>query len=254
MEIERHYKCFINGNFLVLTSHHKEFVMKKIVLVTLLSLTALITKSQDVGLSFSYFIPRNGYFSTPISPFSFRGVGVNLNRFVALETGISLYRMSGMNMLDLPFSTKDPLLGPNFTLFVPAELVLEFKGKQAEFDIKGGGFAFYGFDQKLNLGNFDRAIRLHESWDVANSDLNFENNPGFGFLAGVEFTVPVTRQFSLSLEINYLMGTAKFPLRGSYTGGTTVNGLETIEVDYKDAKVDFTGLEFSIGVTFGSGR
>lgn len=89
---------------------------------------------------------------------------------------------------------------------------------------------------------------------MANSDLSFENNPGFGFLAGVEFTVPVTRQFSVSLEINYLMGMAKFPLSGSYTGGTTLNGLETIEVDYKDAKVDFTGLEFSIGVTFGSGR
>lgn len=233
---------------------HNERVMRRIILIALLSFTALITKSQDVGLSFSYFIPRNGYFSTPISPFSFRGVGVNLNRFVALETGISLYRMSGMNMIDLPFSTKDPLLGPNFTLFVPAELVLEFKGQQAEFDIKGGGFAFYGFDQKLNSGNFDRAIRTYEGWEVANANLNFDNNPGFGLLVGVEFTVPVTRQFSVSLEINYLMGKAKFPLSGSYTGGTTLGGLETVDVDYQDGKVDFTGLEFSIGVTFGSGR
>lgn len=254
MEIERHCKCFINGDFLVLPSHLKEFVMKRIVLVSLLSLTALITKSQDVGLSFSYFIPRNGYFSTPISPFSFRGVGVNLNRFIALETGISLYRMSGMNMLDLPFETKDPLLGPNFTLFVPAELVLEFKGKQAEFDIKGGGFAFYGFDQKLDLGNFDRAIRVYEGWDVANSDLSFENNPGFGLLAGVELTLPVTRQFSVSLEVNYLMGTAKFPLSGSYSGANSNGDFFNETVDYKDAKVDFTGLEFSIGITFGSGR
>lgn len=228
--------------------------MKKILIITLLSVATLSLHAQDVGLSFSYFIPRNGYFSTPISPFSFRGVGVDLNRFVALETGISLYRMSGMNMLDLPFSTKDPLLGPNFTLFVPAELVLEFKGKQAEFDIKGGGFAFYGFDQKLNLGNFDRAIRTHEGWSIANSDLSFSNNPGFGFLAGVEFIVPVTRQFSLSLEINYLMGTAKFPLKGTYTGANSAGDLFTETVDYKDAKVDFTGLEFSIGITFGSGR
>ncbi|MBX2894602.1 MAG: hypothetical protein KF763_04115 [Cyclobacteriaceae bacterium] len=228
--------------------------MKRYILMLMISLGSLQVFAQDVGLSFSYFIPRNGYFSTPISPFSFRGVGVNLNRFIALETGASLYRMSGMNMLDLPFETKDPLLGPNFTVFVPAELVLEFKGKQAEFDLKGGGFAFYGFDQKLNLGNFDRAIRTYESWDVANSDLSFENNPGFGLLAGVELTFPVTRQFSVSLEINYLMGTAKFPLRGSYTGGTAATGLETIVVDYKNAKVDFTGLEFSIGIIFGSGR
>lgn len=227
--------------------------MKRFFLIALLCIAAMGTQAQDVGLSFSYFIPRNGYFSTPISPFSFRGVGVNLTRVIALETGFSLYRMSGMNMLGLPFETKDPLLGPNFTLFVPAELVLEFKGKQAEFDIKGGGFAFYGFDQKLNLGNFDRAIRTYEDWDVANSNLNFDNNPGFGLQAGIELTFPVTRQFSVSLEVNYLMGTAKFPLTGSYTGGTA-NGLETVPVDYKDGKVDFTGLEFSIGVIFGSGR
>ncbi|MBX2899970.1 MAG: hypothetical protein KF775_09970 [Cyclobacteriaceae bacterium] len=224
--------------------------MKKYLILTLLSAVTLSVQAQNVGLSFSYFIPRNGYFSTPISPFSFRGVGVNLNRYIALETGFSLYRMSGLNMLDLPFASKEPLLGPNFTLFVPVELVLEFKGKQGEFDIKGGGFAFYGFDQKLNTGNFDRAIRTFESWTVANSDLRFKNNPGFGYHAGVEFTFPVTKQFSVSLEINYLVGTARFPLRGSYTGGSDLNGLETKPVDYKDGKVDFTGLEFSIGIIF----
>lgn len=228
--------------------------MRKYLMVIGLCTLPFFGHTQDVGLSFSYFIPRNGYFSTPISPFSFRGVGVNLNRFIAVETGFSLYRMSGMNMLDLPFSTKDPLLGPNFTLFVPVELVLEFKGQQAEFDIKGGGFAFYGFDQKLNSGNFDRAIRTFEGWDVANADLSFDNHPGFGYHVGVEFIVPVTRQFSVSLEINYLMGTAKLPLTGSYTGGTILGGLETKTADYPNSKVDFTGLEFSIGVTFGSGR
>ncbi|QLH34288.1 MAG: hypothetical protein HWD62_19475 [Cyclobacteriaceae bacterium] len=79
------------------------------------------------------------------------GVGVNLTRVIALETGFSLYRMSGMNMLGLPFETKDPLLGPNFTLFVPAELVLEFKGKQAEFDIKGVALPFMDLIRSLTL-------------------------------------------------------------------------------------------------------
>ncbi|MDZ7646460.1 MAG: hypothetical protein U5K54_04380 [Cytophagales bacterium] len=40
--------------------------------------------------------------------------------------------------------------------------MIKFEGKQVEFDIKGGGFAFYGFDQKLNYGNFDRALRAFE--------------------------------------------------------------------------------------------
>jgi hypothetical protein len=228
--------------------------MKKILITTIIVAMGLIqTQAQEVGLSFSYFIPRNGYFSTPISPFSIRGVGFNLNRYIALETGASLYRMSGLNIIDLPFETKDALLGPNFTLFVPAELVLQFQGKQVEFDIKGGGFFFYGFAQKLNYGNFDRAIRKSENWDVANADLKFDNNPGFGYHFGAELTFNVTRQFGISIETNYLMGSAKIPMTGNYTGGSINSLLETIPVDYKDAKVDFTGLEFSIGIIF-SGR
>jgi hypothetical protein len=125
--------------------------MNKVLYVVLLVAgTSLRASAQEVGLSFSYFIPRNGYFSTPISPFSIRGLGVNLNKYIALETGASLYRMSGLNIMDLPFQTKDALLGPNFTLFVPVELVIQLHGKNVEFDIKGGGFFFYGFDNKIN--------------------------------------------------------------------------------------------------------
>jgi hypothetical protein len=228
--------------------------MKRIILIGTLAMLGFIqVQAQDVGLSFSYFIPRNGYFSTPISPFSIRGLGVDLNRYLAIETGASLYRMSGLNIIDLPFESKEALLGPNFTLFVPLELVIQFEGKQVEFDIKGGGFAFYGFDQKLNYGNFDRSIKTFENWDVANAKLKYNNNPGFGYHFGAELTFHVTRQFGISLETNYLMGVAKFPLTGSYTGGTMTDPLETVPVDYKDAKVDFTGLEFSIGIIF-SGR
>jgi hypothetical protein len=228
--------------------------MKRIILIGVIAILGFTqVQAQYVGLSFSYFIPRNGYFSTPISPFSIRGLGVNLNRYLAIETGASLYRMSGLNIIDLPFESKDALLGPNFTLFVPVELVIQFQGEQVEFDIKAGGFAFYGFDQKLNYGNFDRSIRTFENWDVTNSNLKFSNNPGFGYHVGAELTFNVTRQFGISLETNYLMGSAKFPLTGSYTGGTMTDPLETIPVDYKDAKVDFTGLEFSIGIIF-SGR
>lgn len=214
----------------------------------LLSCTAF---SQDFGLSFSYFIPKNGYISTPVSPFSVRGIGMDLNRFLALETGASLYRMSGLNLKDLPFESKDPLIGPNFTIFVPAELVFQLKGSRVQFDIKGGGFVFYGFDNKINYGNLDRGIRTFENWQVANADVEFNNNPGFGYHAGAELTVFVTSQVGVSLETNYLVGEAKFPLKGSYVGGNDT--LETREIDYADAKIDFTGLEFSIGLIFTGG-
>jgi hypothetical protein len=230
--------------------------MKRLLLALSLAFSLNMLRAQEVGLSFSYFIPRNGDFSTPISPFSIRGIGINLNRFIALETGASLYRMAGLNLKDLPIESKNSLLGPNFTILIPAEVVFQLKGQQVEFDIKGGGFFFYGFGQNLNYGNIDRAIREIEKWDVANASFTYVNNPGFGYHFGAELTIPVTGQVSVSLETNYLVGGANFPLKGNYTGGALNNALETKSVDYKDAKVDFTGLEFSIGLVFntGSGR
>jgi hypothetical protein len=225
---------------------------KHILILTILLLTSItILKAQEFGLSFSYFIPKNGYFSTPISPFSIRGLGFDINRYLAIETGASLYRMSGLNLKDLPIESKAPLIGPNFTLLVPAELVIQLKSSAVEFDIKGGGFFFYGFDQKMNYGNWDRAIRKFEGWTVANADLSFDNGPGFGYHGGAELTVYVTSQVGVSLETNYFVGQAKFPVTGSYTGGSST--LEQRDVNYPDAKIDFTGLEFSIGLLFNSG-
>jgi hypothetical protein len=211
--------------------------------------------AQQFGLSFSYFIPKNGYFSTPISPFSIRGVGVNLNNFLALETGASLYRMSGLNMKGLPFESDEPLLGPNFTIFVPAEFVIMLKAEKVEFDIKAGGFFFYGLGNKLNYGNFDRAIKAYEQWEVANADFTFKNNPGYGYHVGAELTINVTQTVGVAFETNYLVGEAKFPIKGSYTGGDSGSQFTPVTVDdlFKDAKIDFTGLEFSISLLFDTG-
>lgn len=216
-------------------------------------ITTSVVHAQQFGLSFSYFIPKNGYLSTPISPFSIRGVGVNITDFLALETGGSLYRMSGLNLKDLPFENKEPLIGPNFTIFVPVELVLMLKTGKVELDLKGGGFLFYSFQNKLNYGNFDRAIRAHENLEVVNSDLSFKSKPGFGYHAGAELTVYVTSQVGVSFETNYLVGQADFPVEGTYTGSDAGGTLSTEAVDYKDAKIDFTGLEFSISLIFDTG-
>ncbi len=208
-------------------------------------------QAQEVGLSFSYFLPRNGYFSVPISPFSLRGVGVDLNRYFAVQTGFSLYRMSGLNIKDIDdFSTEDPLVGPNFTLMVPLEMVLQFVGQQQEFRLKAGGFGFGTFDNKLKNGNLDKAIREFEDWEVANADFDFDNSLGFGYFFGAEYVVFVTRQWGLTFEANYFIGDADFALEGSYTGGNSTGGLQTREVEYSDAKLDYTGLEISVGIIF----
>lgn len=230
-------------------------IKKLSILLIALMVSCCIVHAQQFGLSFTYFIPKNGYFSTPISPFSIRGVGVNLTNFLALETGASLYRMSGLNIKDLPFESQEPLTGPNFTIFVPAELVIMLKAGQVQFDLKGGGFAFYGFANKINYGNFDRAIKKYEDWEVANADFTFSNKPGFGYHAGAELTVYVTHTVGVSFETNYLIGQAKFPIKGTYVGGNNGEPLTTRTVDdiFNDAKVDFTGLEFSISLLFDTG-
>ncbi len=228
--------------------------MKRFLLVLLCGASISGARAQSVGLSFSYFIPKNGEFSTPISPFSIRGIGVDLNRFIALETGASLYRMSGLNVIDLPFESSASLTGPNFTVFIPAELVFQFKGKGVEFDIKGGGFFFYSFDQQLNYGNMDKALRKYTGWEVVDSHFDFDNKPGFGWLVGMEFTVDVTSQWGISLETNYLVGQASIPMTGGYAGGMIGGTNSAVQAEYKDAKVDFTGLEFSIGILFKTGR
>ena len=212
---------------------------------------AFSSHAQDFGLSFSYFLPKNGYFSTPISPFSIRGLGVDLNRFLALETGVSLYRMSGLNVKDLPFESKSPLIGPNFTILIPAELVFQLRGNALEFDIKGGGFFFGTFGNKINYGNFDRAIRTYKDWEVANADLSFKAKPGFGYHGGAELTIHITNDVGVSLETNYFVGEAKFPITGNVSGGGSP--VATEQLDYAEAKIDFTGLEFSVGLIFSSG-
>ena len=227
--------------------------MKAIQSVLILFLIPCTSLAQDFGMSFSYFIPKNGYFSTPISPFSIRGIGFGFTDFLAIETGASLYRMAGLNIKDLPFESKQPLTGPNFTIFVPVELVIELKGNNVQFDIKGGGFFFYGFDQRIDYGNMDRAMREYYGLELVNADLTFSNHPGVGYHAGVEFTFYMNSQLGISLEANYLVGQSKFPLTGTYSGGEN-NNITTEPVEYPDAKIDLTGFEFSIGLTFSSGN
>jgi hypothetical protein len=49
-----------------------------------------------------------------------------------------------------------------------------------------------------------------------------------------------------------MVGDAKFPLTGTFNGATGT-GLQSETVNYADAKMDFTGFEFSVGLIFSSG-
>ncbi len=221
-----------------------------LVLLFLFVLAPGISRGQQLGLSFSFFFPRSGYFSIPISPFSFRGLGLNFTHNFSLETGGTLYRMSGMNVTGMPFESKNPVMGPFFSAFVPVQAVLKFPFQNIVFSLKAGGFGFYNLDNHINYGNLDRAIREYQNWDVANADFRFDNGLGYGVIGGAELIVYFTKQFGMNFAVNYLLGGSPLNFRGSYTGGTVSSGLQTIDVNYTDSKLDYTGLEVTMGVLF----
>lgn len=222
--------------------------MKKFTALLILIASASVSFSQEYGLSFSYFIPKNGSFSTPVSPFSIRGIGLDLSRNFSVETGASLYRMTGLNISGLPFENKQPMAGPNLTVFIPAEMVFRLKEKSAEFNINGGGFVYHGFFQKLNEGNIDRAILDYENWKLANSDLSFSAKPGAGWKAGAELVFNVTRQWGISIEVNYLSGKSPIPIKGNYSGLDSEGTFISRTAAFKKAKIDLTGIEFSLAI------
>ncbi len=207
--------------------------------------------AQDFGLSFSYFIPKNGYFSVPVTPFSIRGVGFDLNRYFAIESGFSLYRISGMGVKGLPYESKSPLVGPFFSLMVPLEAVVTFDFGSSAIKLKGGGFLFYNFDTKINEGNLDRELKEYLGWEVLNSDFSVNNNIGYGYHFGAEFIFYFSKKFGISFEAYYLSGSSPLDMKGTYRG-IPVDGDLIVEesADFRDAQLDFTGYELSIGVLF----
>ena len=221
--------------------------MKRIILFVLLVCSiSLQTKSQ--GLSFSYLIPKDGYLSAPVSPFSIRNVGLDFG-LVGVETGFTLYSIGGLGMSGFPFETNRALTGPNFSLLVPLQLTLGVDTKFVSWKVKGGGFAIYHIDPRLNEGNLDREIREFEGWEVANSDMDLENNLGFGWMAGTSFEFHVSSKFSLTAGVSYLKGHSDAPLSGSYSGAALGDVVETVNTSYPDSQIDLEGIEVSIGVS-----
>ncbi len=225
--------------------------MRKLILILSFISISLGTSAQDFGLSFSYFIPKHGYFSVPVTPFSIRGVGFDINRFLAIESGFTLYRISGMGVKGLPYESKKPLIGPFFSLMVPLEAVITFDFDNQAFKIKGGGFLFYNFDTKINEGNLDRELKEYFQWEVLNSDFSVNNNLGYGYHFGVEYIIYFSQKFGISLEAYYLSGSSPLDMKGSYTGiPSDGDNIQLENADFTDAELDFTGYEFSIGLLF----
>lgn len=213
----------------------------------ILSLLFSVAFSYSQGLSFSYFIPSQGYLSNPVSPFSIRGVGLSLGDYIKLETGGSLYHIGGIGLEGVDFESMDALAGPHFSLLVPLELALKFAVGPAQLKFSGGVFGVWHLNPRLNYGNLDRAMADHLGYWVLNSEFEAENTVGGGWLAGTELAFYVTKQVALTFGVHYLDGSSGFALSGSYDASNG-QGLESGDLNFPDARLPFNGIEFSVGV------
>lgn len=221
--------------------------MKKKILLPALALFILSLSANGQGVSASFIIPKNGYFSAPVSPLSVRGLGLNFG-LLGIETGASLYNMPSLPMSGLPFEANKPLTGPHWSILVPLQLSLTLESDAMSVKFLGGGFGMGHIAPRINYGNMDRAIRDHEGWDVANANLDVENKLGLGWMAGMELAFHVNRKFSITTEVQYLKGNSGAAITGEYSGGSIGGNIETSTVDYPDAVTALEGVEISIGV------
>jgi opacity protein-like surface antigen len=201
------------------------------------------------GVSFSYLIPKNGYLSAPISPFSIRGVGIG--KTVGIETGFTLYSMPGLAMKDLPFASDKPLTGPNWTILIPIEMTLSTKMGKMGFKLMAGGFSLVPLSTRINEGNMDRALAKYEQWDVATSNFKMKTHLGFGWMAGGELQYRINRKLAITTEIQYLKGASKSTIKGRYAGGTIGQNIQEKDINFQNAKTSLEGLEISLGVKLG---
>lgn len=201
------------------------------------------------GLSFSYLMPTNGYLAAPVSPFSIRGVGLQMGKVLSIETGFSLYSMPGLAMTGLPFTSDEPLRGFHLGLIIPASLSAKMDLKLFDLLLSAGGFSLFHSNSRINEGNWDRAILRAEQWDVATSDLVMKNRIGYGWLLGVAAEIPVNRQMNISLGMNYLSGYSPSPISGSVAGGNLGGNITQKDINFANAQTQIQGFEWMIGVT-----
>ena len=226
--------------------------MKKMKLVILLVLLIPLTSmSKELGVSFSYLFPKNGYFSSPVAPLAIRGVGVKMGDFMSLGTGVSWYNIAGVQVIELEdFDPVEPTLGPLTTFLFPLELSLKVPLGKNRIEFIGGGFLFFNATSRLNSGNLDRELRAYEDWQVLNGDYEMTNHLGMGYDFGAQLVIYVKRNLAITIKGMYMIGGMPIDLRGTYEGINELGEYESKSFEFTNSKMDITGWELRVGALF----
>lgn len=207
-------------------------------------------KAQQIGATYSYFLPTKGYFSMPVSPFSFSDLGLKFGDNFSLVTGISLYRFSGMHVSKFPFEVDKPAMGPFFSLLIPLSAKFILSIEKIKFELKAGMFGFYNFDNHIIYTSLNEPAAEYKGWDIASLNLDYNNKPGYGLTAGAAITYFFKKNLGIVLGMNYYDGAAPLNFKGTLSGGDIGASLQSENVSYPDAELDFSGFELKVGVDY----
>jgi hypothetical protein len=222
--------------------------MKSFSIIIPVVILLLANFAFSIGINMSYFFPSGGYFSNPIAPLSLKDFGLTLGDFFGVSTSISLYHIGGMKIKGLPFEMDKPGVGPftSFNLALFPKVIIPLQ--KAEATLFAGGFVFYNFNPKLLSGNIEQALAQAEGWDTAQTQLKFDNKWGKGMLYGASFTYYLRENLGLVLSAVYYDGSSSLNLRGECIGGKEGRVNVKKQVSYPSSKLDYRGIEFSLGV------
>ncbi|MBN2778341.1 MAG: hypothetical protein JXR36_11895 [Bacteroidales bacterium] len=225
--------------------------MKKTVIAFVLFFSIGIGSAFSQSVGFSYFFPKNGYFSNPVAPVNF-SLPIKFGNFLQISPGIGLSNIGGMSMTGFPeeYNSNIALIGPFQSLelsLIPA-IVLPFK--TVKFDFSGGVFGFATFNPKLIEGNFNDMYSNAKDFDFVNTASTIDKKPiGWGFVFGGKFRFKVTKLVWGYIGANYYMGEQKMALNGNYNGVKN-NTVTTGTFSFPDASLLYHGLQISVGAVF----
>lgn len=220
--------------------------MKVRTLIAAALLGSAAASASGIGISLSYLFPRDGIFSTPVSPLSVRDIGVTFGEFVGVSAGLSLYSMHGLALrtTDDPATVYPNVIGPLYTAVgsLAAKAILPLG--PVRLTANGGVFAAYLIDMHTLDGGFDKLVREAESVTAVATDFTLDGRWGFGWVFGGSVLVEITDQFGVLLGANYYLGGAPVTITGSYSGDAS----GATPPSYLDnVSIDLSGLEISIG-------
>ncbi|MDD3859745.1 MAG: hypothetical protein PHW83_06060 [Bacteroidales bacterium] len=219
----------------------------KLIVIFLFLLFSAQVYSQSVG--FSYFFPKNGYFSNPVAPVNF-SLPVKMSDFFQISPGIGLFHIGGMSMFGFSeeYNSERALVGPfqSMELTLLPAVVLSFK--QVKFDILGGVFGFWGFNQKIIKSEFNSMLAEAHSYSSFDSNLNYKKNGfGWGYIFGTKLSFKVTKSAWGYIGANYYIGSQLFKVDGSYVATKSNTIIESGSFSFNNSKILYQGLQISVG-------